>query len=123
MPRTPISGGSPLTGGPPVRVRAIPRAMPYMPSVTIKAGTLSFEMMMPLMNPANDETITPPMMPVIMARIGEICAVYIPCMMSAETTAANPVVKPTERSIPPVMMTNVAPRANIRFCVAAMPMF
>ena len=35
-------------------------------------------------------------------------------MMMAETTMTRPITKPTDRSIPPVMMTKVSPAASRR---------
>ena len=50
--------------------KAAPRATPYMPSVPMKGGTLSFEMSQPFTAPGTRETASPAAMPAIMAAKG-----------------------------------------------------
>ena len=86
--------------------------MPHMPSVAMKGGTLNFVMTMPLTSPGRTEaTRTISDAQAMVQPTGMPPARKI-CMSLAAPTEARPMTKPTERSIPPVIMTKVSAAAR-----------
>ena len=82
----------------------MPRAMPNMPSVAMKGGTLSRAMRTPLTRPATQAAIRPTAAPLSKAtHIGVVSGNEF--MTVAAITAAMPMTQPAERSMPPEMMT------------------
>ena len=83
----------------------------------MKGGTLSFEISQPFTPPGIRATAMPAAIPATMASAGGI---VVPAMLVAwaATTDDNPMMKPTERSMPPAMMTNVSPSARSRGATA-----
>ena len=84
-----------------------PRATPYMPSVPMNAGTRRREISVPLMAPgtmAASRAASSPAASASPASTGVSA-----CMARAMTTLEKPMTKPTERSMPPAMMTKVWP--------------
>ena len=94
-----------------------PRAIIIMPSVAINGGTFMREMTMPLTKPASAPVKSPTMTP---TQTG------MPMLVTATPviTAASVMTVPTERSMPPVMMTKVTPSASTPLTAVAsrMPM-
>ena len=87
-----------------------PRATPYMPSVPMKAGTRRRKIKVPLIAPGTRAASMAASRPTAKARPAST-GVRV-CIDRAMTTLAKPMTKPTERSIPPAMMTKVWPRPS-----------
>ena len=88
---------------PPVYICAAPRATFIMAIVTMKAGTLSQEIMQPLRMPQS----VPTSMPAITAG----ATAQPPFITSpTEVIPERATIAPTLRSMPPMMMTKVMPR-------------
>src|SRR3984893_1662974 len=90
---------------------ATPRVTPYIPSVPMNGGTRRSAISSPLINPG----ITAMVNPAKTARIRLTSGLLkvIPQLKTwAVTTADRPIVNPTDKSIPPEIMTKVWPRAN-----------
>lgn len=86
---------------------APPAAISWVPNVTMKAGTLPFATITPFMSPI----IVPIKSVTATARtMGYGLSFWI---NEQPTIAENESTAPTERSIPPVMSTNVMPTARI----------
>ena len=102
-----------LTGTvvPPASRNAAPRATPNMPSVPMKGGTLRRETSRPLMMPGTQATRTPQMKPTSTPPASPSAGVTA-LIVCAATTAARPMMKPSDRSMPPEMMTKVWPVAS-----------
>ena len=94
------------------RLRASPFATPYIPSVAMKGGTFSRATSSPLTRPGSSPAATPTAEPASMETSGAAAAACSSRMTMAESTDESPITKPTEMSIPPVMMTNVSPVAS-----------
>ena len=91
------------TGSPWEYTRAAPRIRLMVPRVTMNGCRPSFEIMVPLTTP----TATPSRMPRPMAM-----GTLMPCSMLVVTTIPTRATsEPTERSMPPWMMTRVMPTA------------
>src|SRR5271157_3175577 len=86
--------------------------MKDVPSVTMKAGTLSFEMMTPLTKPTAAAPPTPAANPTTTDGNSGSPPLNDPRIARAERTEARLITQPTERSMPAVMMTNVWPRPS-----------
>ncbi len=88
-----------------MRPSARPRNSEYVPSVTISGETFSRAM--------SDPFSKPPVMPIdnaapAAAGIGQCAS----CQSAPKLTAQSPIMDPTERSMPPVMITGVS--ASVR---------
>ena len=103
-----------LTGTvvPPASRKATPRATPYMPSVPMKGGTRRREISMPLMTPGNQADQHRRREAREHRRRKGPAPGVTALMVWAATTAARPMMKPTDRSMPPEMMTKVWPSAS-----------
>ena len=111
--------GTLRTSIPPVMMRASPRDMPRVPSVTTKGGTRASVISSPLIKPQ----ASPPASATTSPRM--ITPQPLPPTASialAETTPANTSTDPTDRSIPAVMITNVAPTDRISSTDASVAM-
>ena len=85
--------------------KAMPRAIPSMPRVAMKGGILPLVMTMPLIQPAN----VPIARPAMAAMRGST-----PFSISQPmVTALRARIEPTDRSIPPEMMTTAWPAARM----------
>src|SRR3546814_2234549 len=73
-----------------------------MPSGAMKGGSFILVTRMPLIQPQTDPVRMPKTMPIGTSMPHSLTA-------SAATTPASASTEPTERSMPPVMMTQVAP--------------
>ena len=91
---------------------ATPRTMKEVPSVTMKAGTFSLAMMVPLMRPTTAAPAIAASNPQGTATKTGSPALNVPRMASAESTDARLITQPTERSMPAEMMTKVWPRPS-----------
>jgi len=78
--------------------------------VTINGGTRSLATITPLTSPANKATPRPVPNPNTIAISGATPALYESRIVLAETTDDSPMIQPTDRSMPPAMITNVWPR-------------
>src|SRR5512139_1702009 len=83
-----------------------------MPSVATKGGIFILVTISPLNMPHNAPVTNPATIP---TNTG-ICQIIMTC---AVMTAENVMTVPTERSMPPLMMTKVTPKARIPFTAAA----
>src|SRR5436190_4655292 len=90
---------------PRVRPSAIPRNSENVPSVTISGGALSFVIIAALSAPPSSPTTS---VIAIATGIDRPASRQSPPM----TTADSPIIEPTERSMPPVMMIGVMIRAR-----------
>ena len=88
--------------------------MNEVPSVTMKAGTLSLAMTTPLTKPTAAAPPTPAPNPTSTAGMSGTPALKEPRIASAERTEARLITHPTERSMPAVMMTKVWPSPSSR---------
>ncbi|MNE55234.1 hypothetical protein D3C80_1500590 [compost metagenome] len=77
---------------------ATPRAISIMPSVAMKGGSFNWVMTKPLISPQSEPVRIPSSMPIQIGSCSSFTA-------SAATTPASARTEPTDRSIPPVMMT------------------
>ena len=92
-------------GIPPEKISAKPRAIPIIPNVAINGGTFSLVIKIPFANPR----IAPkPRVTRIVRKRFPVAAKTIP-----PTTAEQANTEPTERSIPPEIITKVSPTAII----------
>ena len=91
---------------------ASPFATLSMPSVAMKDGILSFAMSMPFTSPASAPVARPATTASGNGRCHTVANVPV-------ITADRVITVPIERSMPPVMITNVTPRARIPFTVVA----
>ena len=89
-----------------------PFAAIIMPSVATKGGTFILETVSPLMRPASAPVATPPSRPREIGRPQLVITTPI-------ITADRVMTLPTDRSMPAVMMTKVAPRASTPLTVVA----
>jgi hypothetical protein len=78
-----------------------------MPSVPMNGGTRSRETSVPLMSPAASAADSAAASPATSASAGSVGVSC--CIARAITTDDSPITNPTERSIPPAMMTKVCP--------------
>ena len=99
----------------PERTRASPFATFSMPSVAMNDGILSFATSVPFTRPARAPVPMPAATPSGMGSPHSV-------MKIAVMTAESVITVPTERSMPPVMITNVTPRASTPFTLVAMRM-
>src|SRR5271165_7371389 len=83
--------------------------MNEVPSVTMKAGTLSLAIMTPLTKPTTAAPPTPAASPTRTEGKSGTPELKAPRNASAESTEARLITHPTERSMPAAMMTNVWP--------------
>jgi len=105
--------GRPIIGHPFVIADANPLAAVRVPKVIIKGGTLSLVTNKPCVSPIREEIIKT----TIIAK-GTAIPLFIKRATSTPIRATN---DPTERSIPPVMITRVSPTAKspyIATCLA-----
>src|SRR3569833_2286306 len=79
---------------------AMPRYMEYVPRVTISGGSFSREINPALSAPPAQPTASAASTPAPAGRCQSLTA-------TPKTTAASPIMEPTERSMPPVTMTGV----------------
>ncbi len=86
--------------------------MPHMPKVAMKGGTLNFVMTMPLTSPGKTEAARTSSDAAAMVQPTGMPEASKSCMSLAAPTEARPITKPTERSMPPVMMTKVSAAAR-----------
>ena len=77
----------------------------------MKAGTRRREISVPLMAPGTSAASKAASRPGRRAPAPASTGVSV-CMTRAMTTLAKPMTKPTERSMPPAMMTKVWPRPS-----------
>ena len=90
---------------------ATPRTMNEVPRVTMKAGTFSLAMIVPLMSPTSPAPgAAAARNPITTEGKSGNPALKAARMASAESTEARLMTQPTERSMPALMMTNVWPR-------------
>src|SRR5271165_7290923 len=97
--------------------------MKDVPSVTMKAGTLSFEMMTPLTKPTAAAPPTPAANPTTTEGNSGNPPLNDPRIARAERTEARLITQPTDRSMPAVMMTKVWPRPSSSTGTMATRMF
>src|SRR5271165_1488827 len=97
------AGARPKTGCPPVKIKAAALNKLKVPSVTIKGCKLPSVIISPFIAPQ----AAPRTKPSSTARTGCKPA----AIAEAETTAENAATDPTERSMPPEMITSVMPTA------------
>ena len=95
--------------------RDSPFAAIMTPSVATKGGTFILEIVTPLMRPASAPVAIPPAMP---AGIGSPQLLISTPIMTADRV----ITVPTDKSMPAVMMTKVAPRPRIPLTVVASKM-
>lgn len=96
-----LSGTSGVTGTPLVIMYIRPRPMLNVPSVAMKGGNW----IQVTRNPLKQPTASPTNSPANTAETGPA-----PCWKaSAVTSDDRPITEPTDRSIPPVIMTNIIP--------------
>src|ERR1700676_768050 len=101
LPSSAKESPRPETGRAPVICNATPRATSIMPSVAMNGGNPMRVTNKPLNAPQIAPMITPPSMPI---------GTGTPAFTSnAATTPESASTDPTDRSIPPVMITQVAP--------------
>jgi len=104
-PNTLKATGSFVMGTPLQMIYTMPRAMLCMPSVTMKGAMLVREMMKPF--------TTPKPVPIAMPRRMDSGMGMPSVMKLAETMLEMASTDPTERSIPPPVMTIVIPSATM----------
>ena len=83
----------------------------------MKAGTPSRAIRKPLVSPGTSETANAARIPSTNAASGPNSGISA-CIIRAQITAASPMVKPTDRSMPPEMITSVWPSASSRGATA-----
>ena len=101
----------------------MPRTMKELPSVTMKAGTLSLAMMAPLMKPTRPAPASAARSPTTSEGKSGSPALNTALIASAASTEARLMTQPTERSMPAPMMTKVWPSPRRRTGVIATRMF
>src|SRR5271165_7068686 len=108
----PIAPKSPFCTGtvvPLANKNAAPLATPYIPNVPMKGGTRRSAISNPLITPGTTAIPKPAKTARTKLRIG--LPNWVPQLKTcAVTTAERPIVNPTDKSIPPEMMTKVWPR-------------
>ena len=93
--------------------KAAPLATSIIASVAMKAGMLKSVTITPEKKPAKPHTATPARQARTMAGTDACCAPATSWMSKAATTADNAIRLPTDKSMPPVMITRVMPSAMI----------
>src|ERR1700722_2156519 len=110
----PIAPKSPFCTGtvvPLANKNATPLVTPYIPRVPIKGGTRRSAISNPLITPGTTEIPKPAKTASTRLRNG--FPNWVPQLKTwAVTTAERPMVNPTDKSIPPEMMTKVWPRPS-----------
>ncbi len=112
VPRKPNASPSPVMGNPWVHSMVIPRAMVSMASVATNGGTLNLVMEIPFTNPSKAPTKMPTRLAPRTVKPTYVLRpeISIPFFSNPAVTApANARIDPTDRSMPPVRMTNVIP--------------
>jgi hypothetical protein len=102
---------------------ATPRTMNEVPRVTMKAGTFSLAMIVPLIRPTAPAPATAARNPMTTDAKSGSPELNAERMASADNTDAKLITQPTERSMPALMMTNVWPRPSSRTGVIATRIF
>ena len=92
-------------GRPLLNIKAKPRPIVIIPKVTMKGAILLFVIMSPLIKPINKPANKPPKIGSIKGKLG--CEAN-----NAATTPATATIEPMDKSIPPVIITKVTPKAN-----------
>src|SRR5665648_832194 len=110
MSRT-CKGKKPI-GNPSQSRQAKPLAIPHIPKVAIKGGTLNLATKYPLIIPGISPNKSPPNEPAMIEIIGEKPAAFKSRIIIEELMQTKPITKPMERSIPPLIITKVSPLAN-----------
>src|SRR5690606_19211970 len=100
--------GAPNTATAPVTISTSPRPTLSMPSVAMNGGSPTTDTSNPLTNPAIAPTAIPPRMPT--SGLNPKSAIRI-----TPSTPARAATEPTDRSMPPVMITMVTPTAMTAF--------
>ena len=106
-------------GRPLLKIKAKPRPTVIIPNVTMNGAILLLVIMRPLINPKTKPAKSPPKMGTITGKSGFEAN-------KAATTPATATIDPTDKSIPPVIITNVTPnakRAFIETCVMIIVQF
>ena len=111
----PIAPNSPFCTGtvvPLANKNATPLATPYIPSVPMNGGTLRSAISNPLITPGTTEIAKPAKTARPRLQNG-LLPNWVPQSESMRGyTAERPIVNPTDKSIPPEMITNVCPRPS-----------
>ena len=122
-PRVEIWLGRLLISLPPlIKAGAAPTAV-RLPRVTMNGGSLRRVMMYPLTNPMNAPSASATAKPTTVVKRLFSWLESIDCMTAPETMPVKPSTAPTERSMPPVRITNVSPTARIRNSTAYWEVF
>ena len=115
--------GRPMTVVFSANSNATPRTMNEVPSVTMKAGTLSLAMIVPLTSPTMAAPPTAARKPMMTDGNSGTPALKAARIASAESTEARLITQPTDRSMPAPMMTKVWPSPSSRIGMMATRMF
>ncbi len=99
-------------GTPPLRTRARPEAAPSVARVATNGTSRAQFIRAALTRPMPMPTAAQTRVPTISTSASLSWELTMPRIANAPTTPANPQVAPTERSMPPEMITYVSPTAS-----------
>ena len=105
---------------PSATINPSPRATPYIPRVPMNGGICRPAISQPLIIPGTITINIVAITPIERAKSGS-CPPRLEVIV-ANTTAANPIANPMDRSIPPAMITNVTPIPSSRGAAAKVRM-